>query len=323
MGLGFWWLYLIIFLSKELNRLQGLSAEFNQSINFISLAKWEGLTFLVLLFLVSFFLLFIYFQDLKKASLMQDFFAAVTHELKTPLASIRLQAQVMQEMLEVKNYASLEDLNSRLIEDTQRLESELEKILQLARLERGGGLNLVTLNLPQFLQNFIKKEKNQRQQHPYQLEFHFERLPVEINHPPKKLMAKVDEFALTLILRNLVENTLKHHPQLKGDKNFSSAQPNPNGLKINLSLEKDDKNHLVHLIYNDHGGPFDGDDLLLGTLFYKHRSSGSGIGLYLIKKLMQKMQGELSIATKPLLTFKLTFPLMNEDEEKEEGGCCP
>lgn len=286
MGLGSWWLYLIVFLGNEFKKISSLSPESIQNINFVYMAKWEGLVFLLLLFLVSFFLLFIYMQDIKKANWMQAFFASVTHELKTPLASIRLQAEVMKDMIDSQSFSlnTFSDLTNRLLEDSQTLEIELEKILQLSIMERGGILNPVPINLYEFLSSFLRKR--------YQsLDF-----DLTTDHPHSSILA--DEFALSLIIRNLLNNTEKHRFINEG-----VVKP-----KVKMHISEKEKGK-ISLTYNDQGETFLGDQKRLGTLFYKHHSSkGSGIGLYLIKKLMLKMKGEILFKFSPSLQFILVFP---------------
>ena len=66
---------------------------------------------------------------------MQAFFASVTHELRTPLTSIRLQAEAIAEG------EQRAELARRLLEDSHRLESQIDKTLELARIEGGGPLS--------------------------------------------------------------------------------------------------------------------------------------------------------------------------------------
>lgn len=256
MALGTWWLYLVVKLSDKLGK----------GDSFLNMAKWEGSTFLVFLLLISAALFYFYYQDLKKANSLQAFFASLTHELKTPLASIRLQAEVINSTLTDERSSSLVN---RLIEDTQTLEDELDKILQLSRMERGGQLNITSIDLRTYLHKF------------------------NFSYPQDQdYRVQADEFALKLIIRNLLDNTAKHcrNPQ----------------QAVDINLYRENKKIVLH--YNDHGSPFTGDPKKLGNLFYKHDSSkGSGIGLYLIKKLMLKMQGNCEILSEPNLQFKLTF----------------
>tara|TARA_R110000868_G_scaffold411568_1_gene705409 strand:- start:19311 stop:20156 length:846 start_codon:yes stop_codon:yes gene_type:complete len=274
--LGGWWVYLMIQL--------GSAMEQAVSPGFIRMIKWEGGTFLLLLLLLTFSLIFLWMQDQRKTKSIQAFFASLTHELKTPLASIRLQSEVIDELVTRLDNSRVSELTGRLIEDTQKLEDQMDKILQLSRLERGGNLNPVAIEISSFVQTTLERWGNR-------LDIHS---TIEENLPT--VMA--DQFALTLVLRNLLENTRVHATT----KNANVNVQNING-KVILSYSDD--------------GHFDGDHLRLGTLFYKHNSTkGSGIGLYLAKKLMNKMGGALKIThDKGNLLFSLSFKAADSAEE--------
>lgn len=277
--LGGWWLYLLLGLGKKLEELGPLDSSIP---NLANLVKWEGTTFIVLLVLLSTSMLFLYFKDQKKTKSLQDFFASLTHELKTPLASIRLQAEVITELIEKKYQdTSLQNLTERLLEDTSKLETQMDKILQLSRLERGGGMNLTAVELENFL---LKMKKAWGRDLPLDL-------PKNIND----LVVHADEFALELIFKNLFENTRNHA-----------------GSSQKITLIVDPRKQDVLISYRD-GGLFDGDASRLSELFYKHNSSkGSGIGLYLIKKSLKQMNGDLDIETTPELVFHLRLPRYQE-----------
>ena len=82
------------------------------------------------------------------------------------------------------------------------------------------------------------------------------------------------------------------------------------GKTIDITIKENDK--YVEVIYQDHG-EFNGDLKKLGSLFYKHNSSkGSGIGLYLSKKLMDLMNGEMQITNHQGLNFHLKFEKSEE-----------
>jgi len=269
LALGTWWLYLII--------KMGADPKVAINMDFIKLAKWEGGTFLILLIILtgSFYRLF--YTDFKKTKSLQDFFSSLTHELKTPLASIRLQAEVLADSLDKSNP---KDKNlkfaDRLIEDTQNLETQMDKIIQLSRMEREGELNLTEINLPELTKKIIGK--------------YAKNLDVNIlGNCSKNIIG--DAFAIELILKNLFENT-KHHS---------------GGSKVEIELKKSESG--VSLSYCDFGS-FKGDIKKLGKLFYTHHSTrGSGIGLYLIQKLMKKMGGELFINTNPSFNVGLNFQM--------------
>ena len=271
MALGSWWLFLVVKTSRELHR------------NVMTMVLWEGAFFFSFLLFISGTLFYFYWQDLKKNRAMASFFTSLTHELKTPLASMRLQAEVIQETLHEgkANHRHLNNLTERLIEDAERLEDELDKLLQLSRIERGGAIRLEKIVLADFFNHFKEKNKGK-----INLEF-VSRFDGDVWG---------DEFSLNLIFRNLISNSLRH----------------AHSRRIKIVVEQDSLDR-VQVIYRDEGGSYRGDLRQLGKLFQKSpRSKGQGIGLYLIKVLMKKMRGALSIENSPGLTFCLTFQKFKE-----------
>lgn len=266
--LGGWWVYLIINFESIL--------AIQSHDRMMKMITWEGGSFIILLTLLSFSLLGLYLKDQRKTRSLQAFFASLTHELKTPLASMRLQGEVISEMLQGKDDPKLQKLLSRLIEDTNKLETQMDKILQLSRIERGGKLNLTTVRIIPFVKKLGKDWLNDKE--------------TEIFCDNNNLAVRADEFALELIIKNLMENTRIHTKSQK------------------VTIKVENRDNKVLLTYEDQGS-FTGEVQKLGSLFYKHNSSkGSGIGLYLSEKLMEKMQGSFLIdKNNEHLRFNLTF----------------
>lgn len=266
--IGSWWIY-IIFHFEDLFL-------HTDRIRITKMIIWEGGSFIILLLLLSISLLILYLKDQRKSKSLQAFFASLTHELKTPLASIRLQGEVINEILNSKNDTTLNKLSTRLLEDTGKLENQMDKILQLSRLERGGELNLTSMKIVPHMKSLAKKWAST--------------LEIDINTEDPETTIETDEFAFELMIKNLLENTRIHTASKK--------------VKINVKKNADN----VVLTYIDEGH-FHGDKTKLGTLFYKHNSTkGSGIGLYLTNELIKKMHGKLEIqGDDQHLIFLLTF----------------
>jgi len=244
---------------------------------------WEGGTFIVLLLFLSLTFIALYHKDRKKGTALQAFFAGMTHELKTPLASVRLQSEVIDELAKTLNNDRLNVLVGRLLHDTQKLENQMDKILQLSRLESGGELNITSLDIVSQIEVAFKRWGRELKWH--------------IHNPTSSpLFVMMDEFAFELIMRNLIENTLVH----------SHAQ--------NVTIHLNQKGQDIELIYHDQG-EFSGDPKKLGQLFYKHNSKrGSGIGLYLIHGLMKQMKGNFSVDISTSIAFRLLFPKSMEEQ---------
>lgn len=277
LGLGSWWLYLVFKLHNIISKLD--LPELGTESSFLNMMRWEGSFFFIFLLLLGVSLSIMYFRDMRKSKGMQAFFASLSHELKTPLASMRLQAEVIKDLIddESHDHGQLSSLTKRLIEDTHKLESELEKSLQLSRIEQDAVLTLVPVSLERYL-----KRHQQRLNGSIELE-------LSISPDAKEVMA--DELALEVIFKNLFENTLRH---------------NKNVSRIHVTAVR--FGETVEVTYDDFGNKFEGRLHDLGTLFYKYNSTkGTGIGLYLIKNLMKKMLGHFDILNEGRLKFKLIF----------------
>jgi signal transduction histidine kinase len=275
-GIGSWWLFLVFQLHSKLSSLN--LPQLGSESRFLNMMRWEGSFFFIFLLLLGGSLFVMYFRDMRKSKAMQAFFSSLSHELKTPLASMRLQAEVIKDLIEDETHShdQLSSLTKRLIEDTDNLESELEKSLQLSRIEQDGVLTLTPVSLEKYFR------RHERRLHG---------IPLELNFSQGASEVMADELALNMIIRNLIENTLRHNPSTK---------------KISVTSELQGQQVLV--TYDDHGKKFSGPVDRLGELFYKHNSSkGSGIGLYLIKSLMKKMRGIFIVKSDDRLRFQLCF----------------
>jgi signal transduction histidine kinase len=107
-----------------------------------------------------------------------------------------------------------------------------------------------------------------------------------------------DTSALQLILRNLVENSVRH-----GDRSL-----------IHIVVEARRAGSVVELHYRDDGRGFEGDPATLGRLFLRGgESRGTGVGLYLVRVLMDRMGGSVRFAHADGGGFAVTLNFLPAD----------
>jgi signal transduction histidine kinase len=228
----------------------------------------ESGSFLALLLVISSLLAWLYWREHRHARTMQAFFASVTHELRTPLTSIRLQAEAIAEG------EQRVELARRLLEDSNRLESQIDKTLELARIEGGGPLSEQAIPLQLWLSRTL----------PMIAATHGDRLDIRAHVEASLPPALADSAALQMIIRNLVENSVRH----------SGVTP------VVVRLTAAQRAGRVVLEYQDNGAGIAAGRLVLGRLFARGASSsGAGVGLYLVRRLMQRMGGEARFNTAP------------------------
>jgi|HubBroStandDraft_1064217.scaffolds.fasta_scaffold69648_2 signal transduction histidine kinase len=268
-----WWATVIARQSQQIASLEALNGAGHEqiaaqaSLTHVMLIG-ESSTFLALLLIVSLLLAWLYWREHRRARSMQAFFASVTHELRTPLTSIRLQAEAIAEG------ERRAELARRLLEDSSRLESQIDKTLELARIEGGGPLAEQSIPLHTWIARSLE---GIGAAYGDRLDL---RAHVDGSVPP----VLADVGALQMILRNLVENSVRH----------SGATP------VSVRLTAAHRGDYVVLEYQDNGNGLSGPDPRQGSLFARGaNSSGAGVGLYLVRRLMQRMRGRAKFNTAP------------------------
>ena len=283
MVLGAGWVVLLINQARQISALQALIGKTDSAVA----AQWdstrrrivgESAVFLLLLLAVTALLAWLYWRESRRARAMQAFFAAVTHELRTPLTSMRLQAEAIAEG------DQRVELAQRLLQDSNRLESQIDKTLELARIEGGGPLAEQSVPLRGWLERTVAAIA----------EPHGERLQLDLRLQDPLPPILADAAAVQMILRNLVENSVRH------------AQVEPVQVRLNARL----RGSQVLLEYRDNGAGSAVPGRDLGRMFGRGaNSAGTGIGLYLVRALMQRMGGAARFHSAPGAGFRaeLTF----------------
>jgi len=274
--LGAWWGRLLL---SQAAQLAALGSDLERWHRTQRMIYWESPVFFGLLLACSVLIFWMYWADVKRARGLQAFFASVTHELRTPLTSIRLQAESIAESLGDSH--SEAPLVKRLLEDTLRLEAQVERTLELARLEGGGPVCNQPLQLKPWLNRWIKTW----------LQSNLGR--VEVVFEVDDVWIEADPTALQIVFKNLFENALRHSGQEL--------------VKIEMSAHSSVE-HKIQVTLRDNGRGYVGDPNSLGILFQKGPgSNGTGVGLYLVRTLVQRMKGEVSYLPGQGFGVALTF----------------
>ncbi len=298
-ALVFWWSRNILGQARRIAELESRlvgNAQFplraEEVTSRLERTEWmilgESWTFIIALVALTGGIVWFYWRDSLRTRSLQAFFASMTHELRTPLTSIRLQAESIADSL--KEQASEAVLIRRLLEDTTRLEAQVERTLELARVEGGGNLYPQALQLRGNLQRILRSVS----------EAWGDRLRVEFDDGVSEDFIEADLAALQVIVRNIAENTVRHSGQVSPVLRVLQ-EATPAGART------------LGVVFEDTGvsasAPSPGRGF--GELFQKGPASqGAGVGLYLIRTLMERMGGNArfeSSAKTPGFIVRLSF----------------
>jgi signal transduction histidine kinase len=247
-----WWL---VFGLRQLDLIKQSNIEAGKQLQrHYQMLMWEGGILIASLIGGGLALFYYAKREQRRHAQVEEFFAAFTHDAKTALASLRLQAESLRE-----DFAQSEanPLLERLLSDTLRLQLQLENSLFLVNLPRGKF----------FLQPIKLGDRIEA------LRLNWPDVTITVTGDAEVM---ADARALESVLTNLVQNSVIHG--------------HANQVKIDVRR----RDGLVSVTVVDDGKGFKGDLNQLGKLFVRHaRSSGSGVGLYIVRQLMRGMNGTI------------------------------
>lgn len=283
-----WWTYLLINLNQQLF-LTGAPG-----MNEMTLHKktWmifgEGTVFFIFLIIGIITMQRAISKELVLAKRQRNFLLSITHELKTPLSSIRLYLQTLQKRENLKAEHKQEIYHSAL-SDTDRLNRLIENVLLAARLENNQNiLNLEEVNLSDLVADIGRSADNTVG------EKHNTTLQIEPG-----IVLKCDALAVHSMLMNLYENACKYAPA---------------GTEVLISLRQTEKQILLTVADNGPGIPA-AEIRNIFLKFYRignedtRSTKGTGLGLYIVSDMARQHQADVVVeANKPSGTrFTIVF----------------
>jgi two-component system sensor histidine kinase CiaH len=232
----------------------------------------EGITFLALILVGAVYVYRATRRQLKFSSQQQNFMMAITHELKTPIAVAQLNLETLQKRkLE-------EDKQQKLIANTlqeaNRLNTLCNNILFTSQLDAGGySVNFQELNLTDIVETCVDDCKSRFP----------ERVITEAIEENRLMQG--DPFLLQMLVNNLLENALKYSPK---------------NMPIHVSLSFAANKNVLSIA--DLGqGIADQEKKKVFDKFYRsgsentRKAQGTGLGLYLCKKIAETHNGYISV----------------------------
>jgi len=223
----------------------------------------------------------------------QDFISNISHELRTPIASVKALAETLNEGA-VEDPSVAKDFLSRINAEADKLAQMVQELGELSRIESGEApLQIRSINIAEAIGHAVDRLRAQADR---------AELKLDIDSPPTLPEVLADEARVEQVLVNLIHNAIKF---------------TPSGGRISISAKAKDNDIMVSVADTGIGIP--PDDLpRIFERFYKADKSrtggGTGLGLAIAKHIVEAHDGRIwaeSVEGKGS-NFNFTLPLTSK-----------
>ena len=252
-----------------------------------------AIVFTIILLVTFIFTIVVVFRQKRLSEIKNDFINNMTHELKTPISSISLAAQMLNDESVTKSPAMMKHIGGALQEESKRLRFLVEKVLQMSLFDRQKTMfKKKELDLNELVENVAAT------------------FTLRVEHTGGKIMTDigaveskiyVDETHFTNVIFNLFDNAIKYR---KPD------QP------VNLIISTwNDEHHLFFAIKDDGIGIKKDNLKKIFDKFYRvhtgnvHDVKGFGLGLAYVKRIVDLHKGDIKVESEYGKGTKFTIQL--------------
>ena len=258
-----------------------------------------SIIFTIVLLITFIFTIAVIFRQKRLTEIKNDFINNMTHELKTPIASISLAAQMMNDDSITKTEQMTKHLSGVITDESKRLRFLVEKVLQMSMFDKKSII-------------FKKKELDLNEM----VEQIAQTFVLRVEHTGGKIYTEieaidsaiyVDEVHFQNAITNLMDNAVKYRKQEEpldiyirtwndAEKLYLSIRDTGQGIK------KENLKKIFDKFYRVHTGN-------------KHDVKGFGLGLAYVKKVIDLHQGNIKVESEvgKGTKFIISLPIMKED----------
>lgn len=253
--------------------------------------------FTIILLGVFVYIIIIAFRQKKINEMKTDFINNMTHEFKTPISTISLAAQMLNDDSVRKSSAMLQHISSVINDETKRLRFQVEKVLQMSMFDRKDAtVRLQEIDANSAIHNIVNTFKLKVEKYGGSL---------SCNLDAENAIVMVDEMHFTNVIYNLLDNAVKYRRE---------NEP----LRLNVSTEDISDNRL-RITISDNGIGIKKENLKrIFDKFYRvptgntHNVKGFGLGLAYVRKMVTilggsiKAESEINQGSKFIIILPLT-----------------
>ena len=217
------------------------------------------------------------FNQKRLSEMKTDFINNMTHEFKTPIATISLALDAMSNPLALKDPERLLKYSQMIRQENHRMNKQVEEVLRLAMLDKNElELTFITKDLHQILQEVIQR---------FSLSIESKGGKLEVDFQATESLIKVDPSQMEAVFQNLVDNAIKYSPNNleifirttnRNDQIFVEVEDRGMGMKPEVQRQ------IFEKFYRSETGNV-------------HNIKGHGLGLAFVKSMIELHQGNIQV----------------------------
>lgn len=287
----------VVFPNDPVNKMAYLKVYFPRKSDYIfSSVKFmiPSFAFTLILLIVFLITIFVAFRQKKLSEMKNDFINNMTHEFKTPISTISLAAQMLNDDSVRKSPTMLQHISGVINDETKRLRFQVEKVLQMSLLDKQNAtLRLQEVDANVVIMNVVNTQKLKVEKYGGTLTCNLDAIDSIIN---------VDEMHFTNVIFNLLDNALKYRRE-DVPLELSVTTKNIGEEKIEIvvadngiGIKKEDVKKIFEKFYRVYTGN-------------RHDVKGFGLGLAYVHKLITQFKGTITVESELNIGSKFIIKL--------------
>lgn len=273
----------------------------------------RSLKFMIPSFIFTFILLIVFlytiilaFRQKKLTEMKNDFINNMTHEFKTPISTISLAAQMLNDPSVRKSPTMLQHISGVINDETKRLRFQVEKVLQMSMFDKKKGtLRMQDVDANTVIANVINTFRLKVEKYGGHL---------NSNLDATDAIVEVDEMHFTNVIFNLLDNAIKYRKEdVPPELTVTTSDIQGSKLRIEIAdngigIKKEDLKKIFEKFYRVSTGN-------------RHDVKGFGLGLAYVSKMLTLMNGTITAESEPGkgTRFIIILPLLSSEEESEQS----
>lgn len=227
-------------------------------------------------------------QDQREFSLGKEFIANASHELRTPITIIKGFVETLKDLPEISD-VMLEDIFEKILRNCKRMDDIVKNLLILTDLDHLYKPNKEPFELYSILDNSR-----------HMIQEIYPHAEIQIFGEDKQINLHADMSLIELAISNLLQNAVKYSnqtPQIKIAVEETLAEIKLSVIDRGIGIPKESLPHIFNRFYSVNKTA-------------SRRLGGAGLGLSIVKKIVEKHQGSIIVEDNPLggTIFSLHFP---------------